>query len=87
MLDAVGTDVEVMLDGGVRSGSDAVAAVALGARAVLIGRAYLYALMAGGEAGVERLCAMLTDEVVRTLQLLGVHSLAEVGSDQVRLRP
>jgi L-lactate dehydrogenase (cytochrome) len=87
IVDAVGSDVEVMVDGGVRSGSDAVAAVALGARAVLIGRAYLYALMAGGEAGVERLCTMLTDEVVRTLQLLGVQSLAEVGPDQVRLRP
>jgi L-lactate dehydrogenase (cytochrome) len=87
VLDAVGSDTEVLLDGGVRSGADAVAAVALGARAVLLGRAYLYALMAGGEAGVDRLCTLLEDDVRRTMALLGVTTVDELSGDLVRLRP
>jgi L-lactate dehydrogenase (cytochrome) len=86
VLDAVGGDAEVLLDGGVRSGADAVAAVALGARAVLLGRAYLYALMAGGEAGVDRLCALLEDDVRRTMALLGVTSVDQLDPTMVRLR-
>jgi L-lactate dehydrogenase (cytochrome) len=86
VLDAVGGDAEVLLDGGVRSGADAVAAVALGARAVLLGRAYLYALMAGGEAGVDRLCALLEDDVRRTIALLGVTSVDQLDPTMVRLR-
>jgi len=85
VVDAVGGDVEVLLDGGVRSGGDAVAAVALGARAVLLGRAYLYALMAGGEAGVDRLCALLYDDVRRTMQLLGVTALDQLDTQHVQL--
>jgi L-lactate dehydrogenase (cytochrome) len=87
VLDAVGGDVEVLLDGGVRSGADAVAAVALGARAVLLGRAYLYALMAGGQAGVDRLCVLLEEDVRRTMGLLGVTSVDQLSSAMVRLRP
>jgi L-lactate dehydrogenase (cytochrome) len=87
VLDAVGSDTEVLLDGGVRSGADAVAAVALGARAVLLGRAYLYALMAGGEAGVDRLCTLLEDDVRRTMALLGVTTVDELAGDLVHLRP
>jgi len=86
VLDAVGDDAEVLLDGGVRSGADAVAAVALGARAVLLGRAYLYALMAGGEAGVDRLCALLEADVRRTMALLGCTSVDQLSSSGVRLR-
>jgi L-lactate dehydrogenase (cytochrome) len=86
VLDAVGGDAEVLLDGGVRSGADAVAAVALGARAVLLGRAYLYALMAGGEAGVDRLCALLEDDVRRTMALLGVTSVDQLDPTMVHLR-
>jgi L-lactate dehydrogenase (cytochrome) len=86
VLDAVGDDAEVLLDGGVRSGGDAVAAVALGARAVLLGRAYLYALMAGGEAGVDRLCVLLEDDVRRTMGLLGATSVDQLSPDMVRLR-
>jgi len=86
VLDAVGGDAEVLLDGGVRSGADAVAAVALGARAVLLGRAYLYALMAGGEAGVDRLCVLLEEDVRRTMALLGVTSVDRLGPTTVRLR-
>jgi len=84
---AVGSDAEVYLDGGVLSGADVVAAVALGARACLVGRAYLYGLMAGGEQGVDRAAKILADEVRRTLQLMGVTSIAELTPDRVRLRP
>ena len=83
---AVGHRAEVYVDGGVLSGGDVVAAVALGARAVLVGRAYLYGLMAGGERGVARAGELLQKEVVRTMQLLGVRSVAELGADRVRLR-
>ncbi len=83
---AVGRDAEVYLDGGVMSGSNVVAAVALGARACLVGRAYLYGLMAGGEEGVDRVAAILADEVRRTLQLMGVISIGELTPDRVRLR-
>ena len=74
----VGDDVEVMVDTGIMSGADVVAAVALGARFALVGRAYLYGLMAGGRAGVDRAISILSDEVVRTMKLLGVNSLAEL---------
>jgi L-lactate dehydrogenase (cytochrome) len=83
---AVGGRTEVFLDGGVRSGADVAAAVALGARACFVGRAYLYGLMAGGEAGVDRVLTMLRAELVRTLQLLGAAGVAELGPDLVRLR-
>lgn len=83
---AVGEDAEVYLDGGVMSGADVVAAVALGARACLVGRAYLYGLMTGGEQGVDRVAEVLADEVRRTLQLIGVTSIGELTPDRVRLR-
>ena len=78
VLDAVGDRMEVLLDGGVMSGADAVAGVALGARMVLVGRAYLYGLMAGGSVGVERALALLAAETRRTMQLLGARSVAEL---------
>lgn len=84
---AVGDRAEVYLDGGVLDGADVVAAVALGARAVFVGRAYLYGLMAGGERGVQRVADILARDVTRTLQLLGVRSVAELTPDRVRLRP
>ena len=84
---AVAGRAEVYLDGGVLDGADVVAAVAAGAQAVLVGRAYLYGLMAGGERGVQRAVDLLTGEVARTLQLLGVPSVAELTPDRVRLRP
>ncbi|MEV1173802.1 alpha-hydroxy acid oxidase [Nonomuraea sp. NPDC049784] len=83
---AVGDRTEVFLDGGVRSGADVAAAVALGARACFIGRAYLYGLMAGGEPGVRRVLDLLHTELVRTLQLLGVSGVAELGPGMVRVR-
>jgi L-lactate dehydrogenase (cytochrome) len=74
----VGGDLEVHLDTGIMSGADIVAAVALGARFTMIGRAYLYGLMAGGEAGVDRAVQILSDQVARTMRLLGVNSLEEL---------
>jgi L-lactate dehydrogenase (cytochrome) len=83
---AVGDRAEVFVDGGVLSGADVIAAVAMGAHAVLVGRAYLYGLMAGGERGVERAGAILRTEALRTMRLLGVTSVAELGPDGARLR-
>jgi L-lactate dehydrogenase (cytochrome) len=70
----------------VLSGGDVVAAVALGARAVLVGRAYLYGLMAGGERGVQRAADILSAEVRSTMALLGVTGVAGLCREQVRLR-
>ncbi len=74
----VGKDTEVHLDTGIMSGADIVAAVALGARFTLIGRAYLYGLMAGGREGVDRTIQILGEQVARTMRLLGVSSLDEL---------
>ena len=71
----VGADTDVMLDTGIMSGADIVASVALGARFTLVGRAYLYGLMAGGEAGVDRMIEILGEQIARTMRLLGVASL------------
>jgi L-lactate dehydrogenase (cytochrome) len=87
VVDAVGDRAEVLVDGGVRSGADVVAAVALGARACLVGRAYLYGLMAGGERGVQRAVDILTSEIIRTMQLLGTDSVSRLERAHVRLRP
>ncbi|MDT9593417.1 alpha-hydroxy acid oxidase [Nocardioides zeae] len=74
----VGKDTTVMVDTGIMNGADVVASVALGADFTLIGRAYLYGLMAGGRAGVDRTIAILRDEVERTMKLLGVQTLDEL---------
>jgi len=79
----LGGTCEVLLDTGIMSGADIVAAVALGARSTLVGRAYLYGLMAGGEAGVERAIAILSAQVSRTMRLLGVTSLDELNPRHV----
>ncbi|WP_179872906.1 alpha-hydroxy acid oxidase [Microcella indica] len=74
----VGNDTEVHLDTGIMTGADIVASVALGARFTLIGRAYLYGLMAGGREGVDRAIEILGSEIARTMRLLGVTSLEEL---------
>ncbi len=74
----LGADTEIVLDTGIMSGADIVAAIALGARFTLVGRAYLYGLMAGGEAGVDRAVEILSEQVRRTMRLLGVTSLEEL---------
>ncbi|AXG13574.1 alpha-hydroxy acid oxidase [Intrasporangium calvum] len=75
---AVAGRIEVLLDTGITDGADIVAAVANGATGCLVGRAYLYGLMAGGEAGVDRTLSILRDQVTRTMRLLGVSSLDEL---------
>jgi L-lactate dehydrogenase (cytochrome) len=84
VVDTVGDRTEIWMDTGVMNGADIVAAVALGARAVLVGRAYLYGLMAGGERGVERATTILVREMRRTMQLLGVRSIPELERRHVR---
>jgi L-lactate dehydrogenase (cytochrome) len=79
----LGCETEILLDTGVMSGADIVAAIALGARFTLVGRAYLYGLMAGGEAGVDRAIEILSGQVTRTMRLLGVTSLDELSPDHV----
>ncbi len=74
----VGRDANIMVDTGIMNGADIVASVALGARFALVGRAYLYGLMAGGREGVDRMIAILRSEIERTMTLLGVSSLDEL---------
>ena len=85
--EAVDGRAEVWLDTGILSGADIVAALALGADACLVGRAYLYGLMAGGERGVQRAVDILRDGLVRTMQLLGVRSVTDLDSGHARLLP
>jgi L-lactate dehydrogenase (cytochrome) len=79
----VGMDTEVHLDTGSKSGADIVAAIALGARFTLTGRAYHYGLMAGGREGVDRVIEILSVEITRTMRLLGVNSLEELQPNHV----
>jgi L-lactate dehydrogenase (cytochrome)/glycolate oxidase len=83
----VGSDLEVHLDTGIMSGQDIVAAIAHGARFTLIGRAYLYGLMAGGRPGVDRAIEILQGQVERTMRLLGVRSLDELEPGHVTHLP
>lgn len=82
---AVGDQADVLIDTGVTNGADIVAAVGLGATSVMVGRAYLYGLMAGGQRGVARMLQILQTEATRTLQLLGVNDINEVGPEHVSL--
>ena len=83
VVEAVGSDMEVHLDTGIMSGQDVVAAIAHGAHFTMIGRAYLYGLMAGGRDGVDRTIAILRGQVERTMRLLGVATLDELTPDHV----
>jgi len=79
----VGRDTEIAIDTGIMNGADIVASIAMGARFTLVGRAYLYGLMAGGREGVDRTIAILTEEIVRTMKLLQVSELAELSPRHV----
>lgn len=79
-------DAAIILDTGIMSGADIIAALALGADFTMIGRAYLYGLMAGGRAGVDRAIKILETDMARTMALLGVSSISELTPDHVRLR-
>lgn len=86
VVDAVGADVEVLVDSGFRRGTDLLKALALGARAVLVGRPYLYGLAAGGEAGVDRVLQILGDELRRGMQLVGATSVADLDASYLHRR-
>jgi L-lactate dehydrogenase (cytochrome) len=79
VADAVGSEIEVMFDGGIRTGADVVRALALGARSCMIGRSYVYGLGAGGQAGVSRAIEILHKELSVTMALCGVNSVREIG--------
>lgn len=88
LRDAVGTDIELIVDGGIRRGTHVIKAIALGADACSIGRPYLYGLAAGGQQGVERAINILTSEIERSLALLGCNAIRDLNKDHIRhLRP
>jgi L-lactate dehydrogenase (cytochrome) len=81
LADAVGSDLEVMFDGGIRTGADIMRALALGAKSCMIGRAYAWGLGAGGKAGVKRAIEILQKELDVTMALTGKNTIAEIGPD------
>jgi isopentenyl diphosphate isomerase/L-lactate dehydrogenase-like FMN-dependent dehydrogenase len=85
VVEAVKGRIEVLMDGGIRRGSDIAKAICMGARAVLCGRAYAYGLAAAGEAGVDRAIEILRADLERTLRLLGCASVAELGPAYVNV--
>ena len=78
IVDSVGSKMEIMFDGGIRSGQDVMRALALGAKSCMIGRAYAYGLGAGGQAGVEKAIDIIRKELLTTMGLCGVNTIAEI---------
>ncbi|HRN53923.1 MAG TPA: alpha-hydroxy-acid oxidizing protein, partial [Gemmatimonadaceae bacterium] len=78
IVDAVGGKMDVLMDGGVRRGTDAIKAVALGAKAVLLGRAYVYALLAAGEPGVRKMLDLFRQQISEGMQFLGAEKLGDL---------
>lgn len=87
VVEAVGDDIEVLVDGGVRRGTDVIKALALGAKAVQIGRPWLYGLAVGGEAGVARVLALLRNEMINALALMDVAAARDLGAEHVMQAP
>jgi L-lactate dehydrogenase (cytochrome) len=87
IAEAVGGQMEVLFDGGIRRGADVVRAIGLGAKAVLLGRGYAYGMAAAGDAGVERAIEIFRADTIRTLKLLGCSSISQVDSSYVTVRP
>lgn len=87
IADAVGDQIDVLLDGGIRRGSDVVKALALGAKAVGVGSAYVNALLAAGEPGVVKMMELLRDGAIMTLRQLGVNKVSEIDPSQIVLPP
>ena len=85
VVKAVNGQVEILMDGGVRRGGDIVKAICLGARAVLVGRAYAYGLAAAGEAGVSQALDILRTDMERTMKLLGCASIGELDRSAMRM--
>jgi L-lactate dehydrogenase (cytochrome) len=79
--------VEVYLDGGVRRGADVVKAVALGAKAAMVGRAWAYGLAAAGRPGIDRVLRLLREDIDRTMRLVGATNIAEIDRSLVRTPP
>ncbi|MBL8581816.1 MAG: alpha-hydroxy-acid oxidizing protein, partial [Rhizobiaceae bacterium] len=86
VVDAVGDRIDVMMDGGIQRGTHVVKALAMGAKAVGIGRYYLYPLAAAGQPGVERALAQLKAETVRAMKLMGCSSVSELSRRNLRIR-
>jgi L-lactate dehydrogenase (cytochrome) len=86
IVDAVGDRIDVMMDGGVQRGTHVLKALSLGAKAVGIGRAYLYALGAAGQAGVERALGLLRIEIERDMRLMGCTSVSQLSRENLRFR-
>jgi L-lactate dehydrogenase (cytochrome) len=83
VVDAVGSEIEVMFDSGVRTGADIMRALALGARSCIVGRSYIYGLGAGGQAGVANAIEILRKEFDVTMALCGVKSTAEINREML----
>src|SRR5215813_13170617 len=81
IVDAVGSKMEIMFDGGIRSGQDVMRALALGAKSCMIGRAYAYGLGAAGEAGVAKAIDIIGNELLTTMGLCGINTIAEINDD------
>lgn len=84
IVDAVGDEIDVLMDGGVQRGTHVLKALSMGAKAVGVGRAYLFPLAAAGQAGVERALALLRTEIERDMRLMGARSVAELSRDNLR---
>jgi isopentenyl diphosphate isomerase/L-lactate dehydrogenase-like FMN-dependent dehydrogenase len=87
IVEAVGHQTEVLFDGGIRRGSDMIKAIALGAKACLLGRGYAYGMAAAGDAGVERAIEIFKADIVRTMKLLGCAKVADVNAEHVWHKP
>lgn len=87
IVDAVGSQLEVLFDGGIRRGADVVRAMALGAKACLLGRGYAYGMAAAGDEGAQRAVEIFRADIVRTLKLLGCASVRDVNRDHVWHKP
>ena len=86
IVDAVGDGIDVMMDGGIQRGTHILKALSLGAKAVGLGRYYLYPLAAAGQAGVERALGLLRTEVERDLRLMGCTTVSELSRSNLRFR-
>ncbi|MEL6748577.1 MAG: alpha-hydroxy acid oxidase, partial [Pseudomonadota bacterium] len=86
VVDAVGDRIDVLMDGGVQRGTHVLKALSLGAKAVGVGRYYLYPLAAAGQPGVERALEIMRQELVRDMKLMGCKTIAELSRDNLRFR-
>jgi L-lactate dehydrogenase (cytochrome) len=86
IVDAVGDRIDVMMDGGIRRGTHVLKALSLGAKAVGVGRFYLYPLAAAGQAGVERALGLMRAEIIRDMKLMGCSSISQLSRDNLRFR-